>query len=202
MSLDAIAHRVTDFADIAVVLPLAFGIGLLFASSGWRRGALTWTAAIGAALGLIVLLKLRFFACADKSNPSGHTAAATAVYGALASVIVSAIWQDMRRSLAAALGVGLVLASIVGHTRLVLDQHSMPEVLVGGGIGVSAAIGFAVVAGSPGHAIPLGRLIVSGLALVFLLYGYRLSAEVAIQSMAAHVTPLKIVCTLDSTLRS
>jgi hypothetical protein len=37
-------------------LPLAAGIALLLALSGWRRGALAWTAAIGGTLALILLL--------------------------------------------------------------------------------------------------------------------------------------------------
>ena len=57
------AAGVTDFGDQAVLLPLAAGIALLLALSGWRRGALAWTAAIGGTLALILLLKLRFFAC-------------------------------------------------------------------------------------------------------------------------------------------
>ena len=44
------AVGVTNFADQAVILPLAVGIALVFALSGWRRGALAWTAAIGARL--------------------------------------------------------------------------------------------------------------------------------------------------------
>src|SRR6267142_1179921 len=84
--------RVTDFGDQAVVLPLAVGIALIFALSGWRRGALAWTAAIGSTLGLILFLKLRFFACdhllteARPGNPSGHTAAATALYGGVLAI--------------------------------------------------------------------------------------------------------------------
>ena len=57
------AAGVTDFGDQGVLLPLAAGIALLLALSGWRRGALAWTAAIGGTLALILLLKLRFFAC-------------------------------------------------------------------------------------------------------------------------------------------
>lgn len=54
------AAGVTDFGDQGVLLPLAAGIALLLALSGWRRGALAWTAAIGGTLALILLLKLRF----------------------------------------------------------------------------------------------------------------------------------------------
>ena len=57
------AVGVTNFADQAVILPLAVGIALVFALSGWRRGALAWTAAIGGTLALVLFLKLRFFVC-------------------------------------------------------------------------------------------------------------------------------------------
>src|SRR6478736_8444781 len=96
------AAGVTDFGDQGVLLPLAAGIALLLALSGWRRGALAWTAAIGGTLALILLLKLRFLVCghvlpgASFSNPSGHTAAAAAVYGGLGAMIMRSIWDDKR----------------------------------------------------------------------------------------------------------
>jgi hypothetical protein len=34
------ALTISDFADQAVMLPLAVGTGLLLAASGWRRGAI------------------------------------------------------------------------------------------------------------------------------------------------------------------
>jgi hypothetical protein len=87
------AAGVTDFGDQAIVLPLTVGTAVIFALSGWRRGALAWTATIGGTLGLILLLKLRFLACGHfppgtgPGNPSGHTAAAAAVYGGLVAIV-------------------------------------------------------------------------------------------------------------------
>ena len=114
------AAGVTDFADQGVLLPLAAGIALLLALSGWRRGALAWTAAIGGTLALILLLKLRFFACghflpdSGVGNPSGHTAAAAAVYGGLVAMILRFIWDDGRWAFFCAVTTGVLLAVVIG----------------------------------------------------------------------------------------
>src|SRR5690242_12261261 len=140
------ALSVSDFADQGLILPLAVGIGLLLALSGWRRGALAWAVAIGATLVVIVLLKLRFFGCAPvldpeaRGNPSGHTAAAAAVYGGLAGLVVRVIRDDRLWSIGAALLVAGVLAAIIGQSRLLLDRHTVAEVLSGGAIGIAGAV--------------------------------------------------------------
>src|SRR5690349_19214711 len=89
---------ITDFADQAVVLPLAAVILGMFAFTQWWRGAIAWSAVVGSALALVLLFKLRFFACNQVlpevlvRNPSGHTAAAAVVYGGLAVTIVRSKW--------------------------------------------------------------------------------------------------------------
>lgn len=190
------ALRVSDFGDQALILPFAIGIGLLLALSGWRRGALTWAGAIGATLMLILLLKLRFFACGDildhasRGNPSGHTAAAAAVYGALAGLVARAIWDNGTWSAAAAIVTALSVAAIIGQSRLLLDRHTVTEVVWGGGIGMAGAAGFAVVSGSPAGALRIGRIVLAGGIAIILLYGARISAEGTIKSIAPHLWPL------------
>ena len=191
------AVGVTNFGDQAVVLPLAVAIAVVFALSGWRRGALAWTAAIGGTLALVLLLKLRFFACghfspgASFGNPSGHTAAAAAVYGALAAVIVRSIRDDERWALLGAVAIGVFLAVVIGQTRLILDMHSMAEVVAGGAIGVGGAASFVLLAGPPSHAVRIERVVATGLLAMAMLYGYRLSAEAAIKSVAASLGPFQ-----------
>jgi len=189
------AVGVTNFGDQAIVLPLAVGVALVFALSGWRRGALAWTSAIGGTFALIVLLKLHFFACGPVSpgasfgNPSGHTAAAAAVYGALAAVIARSIRDDRRWALLCAVVIGVFLAAVIGETRLILDMHSMAEVVVGGAIGVGGAASFVLLAGPPSHLVRIERVVATGLLAMAMLYGYRLSAEAAIKSVAASLEP-------------
>ncbi len=189
------ALSVSDFADQAVILPLAIGIGLLLALSGWRRGTLAWAATIGGTLAVIVLLKLRFFGCAPlldaevRGNPSGHTAAAAAVYGGLAGLVVRVVRDDRIWSIGVALLVAAVLAAIIGQSRLLLDRHTMPEVLSGGAIGMAGATAFIALAGSPVRQLRIGRILVAGVVGIALLHGARLSAEGTIQSLAAHLWP-------------
>jgi membrane-associated phospholipid phosphatase len=191
----ASALGVSDFADQALILPLAVGTGLLLAVSGWRRGAFAWTAAIGTTLVLVLLLKLRFFACGHifdetaRGNPSGHTAAAAAVYGGLTGLVVGAIWDNMRWSLSAAVLTGAMFAVVIGQSRLLLDRHTMAEVVVGAVIGIGGAAGFVVLAGSPPHAVRVGRIVGTGIVLIAFLHGFRLSAESMISSMAPHLWP-------------
>jgi membrane-associated phospholipid phosphatase len=188
------AAGVTDFGDQGVLLPLAAGIALLLALSGWRRGALAWTAAIGGTLALILLLKLRFFACghflldSGVGNPSGHTAAAAAVYGGLVAMILR-FWDDGRWAFFCAVTTGVLLAVVIGWSRLILDTHSMAEVVVGGVIGIAGAASFVVLAGAPSHAVRIERLVLTGLVAVAMLYGFQMPVEAAIKSIATSVWP-------------
>jgi membrane-associated phospholipid phosphatase len=176
-------------------LPLAAGIALLLALSGWRRGALAWTAAIGGTLALILLLKLRFFACghflpdSGVGNPSGHTAAAAAVYGGLVAMILRFIWDDGRWAFFCAVTTGVLLAVVIGRSRVILDTHSMAEVVVGGVIGIAGAASFVVLAGAPSHAVRIERLVLTGLVAVAMLYGFHMPVEAAIKSIATSVWP-------------
>jgi len=189
------AVGVTNFGDQAVVVPLAVGIALIFALSGWRRGALAWTAAIGSTLGLILFLKLRFFACdhllteARPGNPSVHTAAATAVYGGLLAITMRSIWNIKRWALPCTVAIAVFLAVVIGASRLILDLHSMEEVVVGGTIGVVGALSFVMLAGPPLRSVRMLRVVAMGLLIVFMLYGFRLPAEAAIKSVAINIWP-------------
>jgi hypothetical protein len=56
----------TDFADLAVLLPLATVVAATIAAMCWLRGALAWTVAVVGVLGTILVVKVLLFA--SKAN--------------------------------------------------------------------------------------------------------------------------------------
>jgi membrane-associated phospholipid phosphatase len=120
----------TDFGDLAVLMPLAAAmlIWLLLYSS---RAASRWVLALGFCIGLTALLKIVFYGCppaGDMHSPSGHTSLSTLVYGALTLVAATARPRLRRLSVIGG-GAGLILT--IAASRLLLDAHSVPEVGVG-----------------------------------------------------------------------
>jgi membrane-associated phospholipid phosphatase len=188
----------TDFGDQAIVLPLAVGVAIIFVLSGWWRGALGWTTSVGTVLGLVLLFKLDFAACAALvskarlGNPSGHTAGAAAVYGGLAGIAARSVWESKAWSLLVTILTALVVSAVFGTSRLELSLHSTSEVVIGGAIGVSGAVCAVVLAGAPTAAVRMSRpLLLAGIVLV-LLHGFHLPAEEAIAMAAVHLSTFSI----------
>lgn len=186
----------TDFGDQAVILPLAATVALIFLISGWRRGALAWTVAVSATLGVVLLLKLAFLACGHLisdlrlESPSGHTAAAAVVYGGLAGIALRTVTRNRYWLLGCTFAVALLCAVVFGATRVRLGAHSMPEVLAGGMVGVGGAISSTALAGVPAPALKLSYVLAAGLVILLLLHGLHLPAETTIKSIAVTIWPL------------
>jgi membrane-associated phospholipid phosphatase len=174
----------TDFADQAVLVPLALVIGASLALGGAGRAALAWAATMGATLLLVLLLKLAFAACgplpvADGlANPSGHTAAAAAVYGGLAALVLPF-------GRATAILAALAAAALIGTSRVALGMHTVADMLAGLAIGTAGAAAFAHLAARlpPPRIRPLALAACAGVAL--LLHGAHLQAEARIRDAAA-----------------
>ncbi len=186
------AQFVTDFGDQAVLLPLAAGVTLVFALAGWRRGAVAWAAAVVGTLALMVVLKLVFLACghllpgSQLHSPSGHTAAAAAIYGGLLALAARLATGHGRWTLACALLVMLV----IGGSRLALGVHTGLEVAVGGAVGVCGALAADRLAGAPPPGLRTGRLAAMAVLVLALLHGVHMPAEAAIRSAALDLWPL------------
>ena len=186
------AQFVTDFGDQAVLLPLAAGITLVFALTGWRRGAVAWAAAVVATLALMVVFKLVFLACGhflpgnQIHSPSGHTAAAAAIYGGLLALAARLATGHGRWTLACALLVTLV----IGASRLALGVHTGLEVALGGAVGVCGALAAVRLAGAPPPGLRVGRLAAVTVLVLALLHGVHMPAEAAIRSAALDLWPL------------
>ncbi len=172
----------TDFADLAVLLPLSLCIfaGLLL--FGWRRGALAWAAAVGVTLALILALKLLFLGCGQSGalSPSGHTAAGTAIYGGAFSLWLRrrmATWQ-------AVLLAGGTVAAAIGVTRVAVGAHIPIEVAIGAAVGLAGVWTLLRAAGPPPAWVRGRWLVPVGLAVVMLLHGTRLQAEPRLRALA------------------
>ncbi len=187
------AAGITDFADQAVVLPLAAATFALFGFMRWWRGTIVWMTTIGCTLALILLLKLRFFACNHAipeelvRNPSGHAAGAAVVYGSLAITMVRSVWNMKRALVPSTVAIAASIAFVIGASRLQLDKHSMPEVVVGGGIGVVGAILFVLLAGAPTHNLRPVRLFIVTLLVIAVFHGMRVSFEAGLEKVANDV---------------
>jgi membrane-associated phospholipid phosphatase len=182
---------VTNFADQAVILPLVLAVTVALAAQGWRRGAVVWLGVVGATLAVVLLLKLVCLACApvdglaELRSPSGHVAAAAVVAGGLAALLT--------RRRFSILPVGVLAAVVIGVSRLVLDMHSLPEVIVGAGVGLAGATALMSMAGPPPTLKP-GKLIALVVIVVAVFHGLHLPAEAAIRHAAFHAAHVLEVC--------
>ena len=182
----------TDFADQAVVLPLAACVLVALVAIGWRRGALAWAICVPGVLAAMLGLKLLTFACLNHlgwtglSSPSGHTAGAAIVYGGLLALLAP---PTSAATMGAALLGGLV-AMLFGLTRLALQVHTVADVAVGAAVGVAGTIAMRRLAG-PRPARRLAPWIVPVTAAVIVLFhGHRLEAESHIRWLALAYWPL------------
>jgi membrane-associated phospholipid phosphatase len=165
----------TDFGDLAVLMPLAAAI-LIWLLLPFSRAAPRWFIALGFCIGLTAVLKIVFNGCppaGSMHSPSGHTSLSTLVYGALTLAAATAR-PGLRRLLAIGGGAGLILAIAV--SRLLLDAHSAPEVGLGLIIGIVSLALFSnqYLQGPNTKVWPL--LVVAGV-LISILHGRELHAE-------------------------
>lgn len=193
---------VTDFADQAVILPLVLVVTIMLAASLWWRGTLAWVVSVGGTLAAIGAGKLLLAACGPVQfgdvlqSPSGHTASATIVYGGLFCLL----WRRMRPAdLRTPLVAALMIALLIGISRVVLRTHTWPEVLVGGiagtvGVGVLMALAGPV----PAHIRPIrAALIVVGAVAV--MHGTHLRAEPTLQDWGKRLAWLLPGCAPSTT---
>jgi membrane-associated phospholipid phosphatase len=166
----------TDFGDLAILLPLSAAVLVWLLWAGARGAAAWWIAALLLCVGGIGLLKIYFSACStgpDPQNPSGHAGLAVLVYGALAAVTARAM---QGRAGGAALGLGTALILGIAASRLALGAHSLIEVAAGLAIGLVALSLFLLFYRVRAVRSPL-PLLLAAVFIVVLLHGRELHAE-------------------------
>ncbi len=182
---------VTDFADQAVVLPMAAGVLAALLVTGWRRGALAWAVGVGGVLGTMLVLKLLAMACvrhleaAGVGSPSGHTACAAVVYGGLVALLAGP--GRARGWWTAGTAAGFAVA--IGATRLALHMHTLADVLVGGPVGVAGALAIWRLAGERPARVRGGWLVGVSAVVLLGLHGQKLQAESRLHWLALDMWP-------------
>jgi membrane-associated phospholipid phosphatase len=182
---------ITDFGDQAVLLPMAIGIGLILTCSHWRRAAVGWTIGIGGTYLTMLVLKLCFIACGyllpgHIISPSGHVAAATAVYGGMVALASRVVSGHGRWLLPCAIGIAI----IIGTTRVTIGAHNVPEVVIGAVIGICGALSAVAMIGQPPHKLRIGWSAGLVCAILLLCHGFRMPVEAAIHDVSSKIWPL------------
>ncbi len=189
----------TDFADLAVVLPLAVAVAVALLAAGWPRGAMAWTVAVPATLLAVLAAKLTVAACGSLlplhglRSPSGHTASAAVVYGGLLSLLLPEPPRGLRRPFAALLLAGL-FAILFGGSRLALHVHTRADVVAGAALGVAGALALARLAGPRPAGLRVAIPLAAALAVVLLFHGEHLRAQDQIDRVSHMVWPLTLCC--------
>ncbi len=130
---------VTNFGDLAVLIPVAAIIMAWLTLTGRWRGALAYAISVTACLGATVLIKLLFLThvvdLPGVDNPSGHTSSSIAVYGDLAALVALAL--PWRERLVVIVGCIAWVAAII-YSRIELHFHSIGEAAIGTMVGLAA----------------------------------------------------------------
>ncbi|HXZ45828.1 MAG TPA: phosphatase PAP2 family protein [Pseudolabrys sp.] len=185
--LQTVWNFITDFGDTAVTLPLAALMMVFLLASGWSRTALAFALALAGCGIAIGLVKLALESCGksilhtDITNPSGHAALSTMVYGSLAAVFGCGVSSERRWIL---FGGFATLVAAIAVSRVVLDNHSLAEVIVGFSIGLTALVLFYRALRADQIAMTRGHwLALAAVVLIALMHGSHLPIEDVVRSI-------------------
>ncbi len=145
-------QAVSNFGDIAVLLPASLGLIAFLSWIGWRLDAAAYATAVAVCLTAALLAKLALAACGGNhplfavESPSGHAAFGAAFYGCLAVLLGAGRAIGWRLAL---YGGAAALSLAIGASRVALEAHTVPEVVVGVLIGAAAIALFVALRVSP-----------------------------------------------------
>jgi membrane-associated phospholipid phosphatase len=140
---------ITSLGSVGVMIPLALAAAAWLAFGYPRRFALCWLAVLGGASGLVFLTKIAFLGWGvgfrewDFTGISGHAMVASAVIpvAMFVALLPASNWVRGIGVL-----VGVLVGVVVGVSRILLNAHSVSEVVAGCGLGGAAALLFVVYA--------------------------------------------------------
>jgi membrane-associated phospholipid phosphatase len=185
---------VTNLGDLIVLLPASVGLIVFLARVGARQDALAYVAAAAGCLTGALVAKLALAACGEGhavfgvESPSGHAAFAATFYGCLAALFAAGRPVAARLAL---YGAAIALILLIAMSRVALDAHTVPEVVVGLSIGAGSVALFHAVRVKPERLdlTPEAMIRMSPFAVVFalcwLVLAGRWTAEPYIDAIAA-----------------
>lgn len=179
----------TDFGDLAVLLPLSVVILLWLLAMRTANAALWWVAAVTLCAGGTALLKIYFGACPtgrELTNPSGHTSVSTLVFGTLAFVAATECADRLRRI--AVVGGTVIFIVGIAISRRWLGVHSTFEVALGVISGLATLAIFA--RGYLRHRplpVSLTPLFLAVTAITVLFHGRELRAEQLLHAVGRYL---------------
>ena len=174
----------TDFGDQGVILPVSATVLCFLLLSRWWRGALWWILTVAGVLGLMLVLKLGIGACGwmlgvpGLNSPSGHTASATMIYGGGATILLPRL-RGILRVLPA-----ILIAVLFALSRVLLHDHSVLEVTIGGVVGFCGVGLFAWLRGPVPNGLRLVGLWIMVAVVALAAHGTRMTVEQRIHSYA------------------
>jgi membrane-associated phospholipid phosphatase len=139
----------TALGSVGVMGPVALIVAAWLALGYRWKYAGAWLALLGAASGLVALSKIAFIGWGigvrhlDFTGISGHALMSTAV---LPVAIFVALLPTRGAVRAIGVALGLMLGIWVGVSRVVLDAHSVSEVVAGCALGAVVALAFVWIA--------------------------------------------------------
>ncbi|SAK96184.1 PAP2 family protein [Caballeronia fortuita] len=140
---------VTALGSVGVMGPVALIVAAWLAIGYRWKYAGAWLGLLGAASGLVALSKIAFIGWGigvrhlDFTGISGHALMSTAV---LPVAIFVALLPARGAVRAAGVMLGLLIGTWVGVSRVVLDAHSVSEVVAGCALGAVVALAFVWIA--------------------------------------------------------
>ena len=188
-------RTITDFGNLAVLLPLVAVVTVWLAAIRQLRALLWWLIAVALCMGSTATLKVYFFICpplTDLHNPSGHTSLSTLVYGALTLALAMTV-RDWKRAAVIASGAASIAA--IGISRVAIHEHSVPEVVLGSLIGISALALFARQFWPRRPAEPrLQGVLIASIVLMVMLNGQDLRAEDLLHAVGLYLNHAGMTC--------
>ena len=188
-------RTITDFGDLAVLLPLVAVVTVWLAAIRQPRAAIWWLVAVALCMGSTAVLKIYFFVCpplTDLHNPSGHTSLSTLVYGTL-TLAVATVVTGWKRAAVGIFGAGFIAA--IGISRVVIHFHSIPEVFFGSVVGVGALALFARQFWPHRPREPhLQPMLITCIALMVMLNGQELRAEALLHAIGLYLNYAGMSC--------